>query len=232
VGDGRTPGSAPDRPKAWLSWSSGKDSAYALDAVRRAGTFEVVRLLTTVSDAFDRVSMHGVREELLDAQAAAVGLPLEKVRIPYPCPNATYERAMARALERASGEGVRHVVFGDLFLEDIRSYREAKLGAIGFTAVFPLWGRPTDALAREMVRSGVRATLCCVDPRKLPKRFAGRSFDLDLLDDLPTDVDPCGERGEFHTFASDGPAFGTPVPVRVGATVERDGFVFTDLLRG
>ncbi len=183
-----------------------------------------------MSDPFDRVSMHGVREELLEAQADAVGLPLHTVRIPYPCPNETYERAMAAALETAVAEGVRDVVFGDLFLNDVRAYREDRLRPLGFRAHFPLWGRPTGALAREMVRAGVQATICCLDPRKLPRRFAGRRLDDALLDELPPEVDPCGERGEFHTFVSGGPGFARPLAVRTGETVERDGFVFTDLL--
>jgi uncharacterized protein (TIGR00290 family) len=218
------------RPKAWLSWSSGKDSAFALHEVRRQGTLDVVRLLTTVTDRFDRVSMHGVREAILDAQAAAVGLPLEKVRLPYPCPNATYERLMVDALARASAEGVRHVVFGDLFLEEIRAYREEKLRPAGFEAVFPLWGRPTAALAREMIAAGQESRVCCLDPRKLPRSFAGRAFDARFLDDLPPEVDPCGERGEFHTCVVAGPEFRAPLRHRVGETVERDGFVFTDIV--
>jgi uncharacterized protein (TIGR00290 family) len=217
-------------PKAWLSWSSGKDSAFALQEVRRSRAVEVVRLLTTVTDAYGRVSMHGVRESVLDAQAAAVGLPIEKVRIPSPCPNAVYERAMRAALARASEDGVRHVVFGDLFLEDIRAYREQHLRPAGFAAVFPLWGRPTDRLAREMIDSGVRARVCCLDPRKMPRRFAGRTFDEAFLRELPADVDPCGERGEFHTCVVGSPEFRVPLDVRVGETVERDGFVFTDLV--
>jgi uncharacterized protein (TIGR00290 family) len=224
-------GERPPAPRAWLSWSSGKDAAYALAEVRRTGVADVVRLLTTVSEPYDRVAMHGVREELLDAQAAAVDLPLVKVRIPSPCPNATYERAMAQALAGAASDGVRHVVFGDLFLEEIRAYRVAKLAAAGFEAIFPLWGRPTGALARRMLDDGVRARLCCIDPRHLARSFAGAAFDAELLARLPSGVDPCGENGEFHTFASDGPAFRRPVNVRVGATVERDGFVFTDLER-
>ncbi len=176
--------------------------------------------------------MHGVREELLDAQAAAVGLPLHKVRIPSPCPNSTYEEAMAQALRIAEADGVHDIVFGDLFLEDVRAYREDRLRPAGFRAHFPLWGRPTAALAREMVRSGVEATICCLDPRKLPARFAGRRLDLPLLDELPPDVDPCGERGEFHTFVSAAPGFAHRLEVRTGVTVERDGFVFTDLLAG
>ena len=228
-GAGR-PAARSSAPAAWLAWSSGKDAAYALAEVRRSGAVEVVRLLTTVSDAYDRVSMHGVREELLDAQAQAVGLPLVKVRIPTPCPNAVYERAMEQALTTASAEGVRHVVFGDLFLEEVRAYRIERLARIGFEAVFPLWGRPTGPLARRMVDEGVRARLCCLDPRRLPRSFAGAAFDIELLDRLPAGVDPCGENGEFHTFATAGPAFRRPLAVRVGETVERDGFVFTDLL--
>ncbi len=221
-----SPGTA--GPRAWLSWSSGKDSAYALATARRTGAADVVGLLTTVSEAYDRVSMHGVRESLLDAQAASVGLPLLKVRLPVPCPNAAYEQAIGRALDRAEGDGVRAVVFGDLFLEEIRAYRVERLATRGFEAIFPLWGRPTDALAREMVASGLRARLCCLDPRSMPKRFAGRAFDAGLLNELPAGVDPCGERGEFHTFVTDAPGFTHPVEVVVGETVERDGFVFTD----
>jgi uncharacterized protein (TIGR00290 family) len=213
-----------------LAWSSGKDSAYALHETRRAGGYDVVGLLTTVTDAFGRVSMHGVREELLDAQAHALGLPLTKVRIPSPCPNEVYEREMAAALAAAQADGIRGVVFGDLFLEDVRAYREARLAPLGLEGVFPLWGRSTTTLAREIVASGVRARVCCLDPRHLPRRFAGEPFDLAFLEDLPPEVDPCGERGEFHTFVSDGPGFRRPVPVVRGETVERDGFVFTDLL--
>jgi uncharacterized protein (TIGR00290 family) len=225
------PRSAADPPpKAWLSWSSGKDAAYALHVVRSSGNFEVVRLLTTVTDAFGRVSMHGVRESLLDAQAAAVGLPLEKVRIPYPCPNETYEREMSRVLAAAAAEGVRHVIFGDLFLEEVRAYREDRLRPLGFQPVFPLWGRNTAELAREMVRVGVRARVCCLDPRHLPREFAGRSFDASFLDKLPPGVDPCGEKGEFHTCVTGGPGFRAPLRTRVGETVERDGFVFTDVV--
>lgn len=225
-----SPSTHPTPPKAWLSWSSGKDSAYALHEVRRTGAVQVVKLLTTVTDAFGRVSMHGVREPILDAQAAAVGLPLVKVRIPYPCPNAVYEREMQHAMETAAAEGVRHVVFGDLFLEDVRGYREAKLRSAGFEPVFPLWGRPTGPLAREMIASGLRARVCALDPRHLAPSFAGRAFDLGFLADLPSTVDACGERGEFHTCVTDGPGFRAPVRVRLGETVERDGFVFTDLV--
>ncbi len=217
------------RPKAVVSWSSGKDSAFALHEVRRSDAFEVVGLLTTVTETYARVSMHGVRENILDAQARAAGLPLHKVRIPSPCPNEVYERAMARALEALRGDGVSRVVFGDLFLEDIRAYREEKLRGTGVEPVFPLWGRPTDRLAREIIDAGVRAHLVALDPRKLPARFAGRTFDRALLADLPDTVDPCGERGEFHTCVTAGPMFTAPIPVVRGPVVERDGFVFADL---
>lgn len=216
-------------PKAVVAWSSGKDGAYALHEVRRGGGLDVVGLLTTVTRPYGRVSMHGVREELLAAQARAVGLPLRTVDLPVPCPNAAYEAAMAAALAGLRAEGVEVVVFGDLFLEDVRAYRERSMAGTGLRAVFPLWGRSTDALAREMIRSGLEATIVCLDPRKVPRRLAGRRFDPGLLAELPRSVDPCGEYGEFHTFVSAGPMFERPVAVLPGAVVERDGFVFADL---
>jgi uncharacterized protein (TIGR00290 family) len=218
------------RPKAWLAWSSGKDSAWALHTVRLAGEFDVVALLTTVNRTHARVAMHAVRESLLEMQAAVAGLPLAKVAIPSPCSNEIYESAMAEAMARASHEGVRHVIFGDLFLEDIRAYREKQLARCGMTPLFPLWGKPTRALAENMIAGGLRAYLTCVDPRRLERGFAGRRFDAELLADLPRQVDPCGENGEFHTFACAGPMFSAEVPVRAGEIVERDGFVFADLL--
>jgi uncharacterized protein (TIGR00290 family) len=218
------------RPRALLAWSSGKDAAYALQEVRVAGEIEVVGLLTTVTRAFARVSMHGVREALLEAQAAAVGLPLLRVEIPYPCPNEVYEQATSAALEEACAHGVTQIVFGDLFLADVRAYREAQLARAGFSGVFPLWGRDTSSLARRMVADGIDARLVCVDPTQLDRSFAGRRFDEDLLADLPRSVDPCGENGEFHTFVADGPMFARPVPVDLGEVVERDGFVFADLV--
>jgi uncharacterized protein (TIGR00290 family) len=213
-----------------MSWSTGKDSAFALHEARRAGEVEIVGILTTVTAAFGRVSMHGVREELLDRQAEALGLPCWKVPIPSPCPNEVYEREMGRVLAEIQRGGVRHVVFGDLFLEDLRRYREAKLATAGMTALFPIWMRDTTTLARDMIASGLRATLTCIDPRKLARSFAGRSFDAALLEQLPGDVDPCGENGEFHTFASAGPMFTKSVEVRVGEVVDRDGFVFADVV--
>jgi uncharacterized protein (TIGR00290 family) len=219
-------------PKALIAWSSGKDSAWALHEARRRGEFDIVGALTTVTDAFARVSMHGVREELLRAQLDAARLPAIIVRIPYPCPNEIYEREMAKAMNDAKARGVTHVIFGDLFLEDIRAYREAKLKDAGLTPVFPLWLRPTAALAREMISAGVEAHLSVVDLKKLPAPFAGRRFNDELLVDLPAGADPCGENGEFHSFVSAGPMLARKIPVSVGATVEREGFAFADLLPG
>ncbi|HWF37415.1 MAG TPA: hypothetical protein VG322_02785 [Candidatus Acidoferrales bacterium] len=218
------------KKKAWLAWSSGKDSAWALHVLRQQGKFDVVALLTTVNLTYKRVAMHAVREALLDMQAAAAGLPLVKVSIPSPCPNETYEWAMEKAMARARAEGVWHVAFGDLFLEDIRAYREKQLAACGMTPIFPVWGKNTRQLAQEMLAAGLSAHLTCVDPRKMDRSFAGRSFDAQLLADLPTGIDPCGENGEFHTFACEGPMFREKIPVNVGEIVERDGFVFADLL--
>jgi len=189
-----------------------------------------VALLTTVNTAHARVAMHAVRESLLEAQAEAVGLPLVKVPLPWPCPNVVYEQAMQEAIQRARREGITHMVFGDLFLEDIRKYREEKLAPTGVTPLFPIWGLDTKGLAREMIEAGLRAYLTCVDPKRLDRAFAGRTFDANLLNDLPPGVDPCGENGEFHTYAFQGPMFQRPVPVKVGQIVQRDGFVFADVL--
>ena len=218
------------RQKALIAWSSGKDSAWALHVARQAGEYDVTGALTTVTDGFGRVSMHGVREELLQAQLAAAGLAPIIVRIPYPCPNEVYERAMAAAMQDAKARGVTHVIFGDLFLEDVRAYRERQLAGSGIAPVFPLWQRPTAPLAREMIAGGVEAHLAVVDLKKLPAAFAGRRFDTALLDALPTGTDPCGENGEFHSFVSAGPMLARKIPVSVGATVERDGFAFADLV--
>jgi len=215
---------------AILSWSSGKDSAMALYRARVSKQFEVVCLLTTLTDQFRRVSMHGVREELLDRQAEALGITLEKVLIPYPCPNAVYEEKMRNTLSRWKEKGVTHAIFGDLFLEDIRKYREANLSQLDLTPVFPVWGTDTSSLAREMLKVGFRAILTCVDPKKIDGKFAGRQFDNSLLEDLPPTVDPCGENGEFHTFVYDGPIFRESIPVEIGRSVMRDGFQFADVL--
>jgi uncharacterized protein (TIGR00290 family) len=216
--------------KALIAWSSGKDSAWALHEARRAGELEIVGALTTVTHEFCRVSMHGTREALLAAQLEAARLPAITVRIPFPCPNEIYEREMAAALDAAKRAGVSHVVFGDLFLEDIRAYRESRLAAIGITPVFPLWHRPTDMLAREMIDGGLEGYLVCVDRKKLPASFAGRKFDRALLESLPPGIDPCGENGEFHSFVTAGPMLERAIEVAVGETVERDGFAFADLM--
>lgn len=218
--------------RAWLSWSSGKDSTLALAVAREDPGLEVVGLLTTLNHDADRVAMHAVRRELLLAQAEAVGLPVHQVELPWPCSNEDYEELMGAAVASARTDGVTRMVFGDLFLDDVRAYREGALAGTGIEPVFPLWGRPTGELAEEMIARGVRATLTCVDPSRLDASFAGRAFDHALLADLPPDVDPCGENGEFHTFVHDGPGFRAPLPVRPGEVVERDGFVFADLLPG
>ena len=218
------------RDPVLLAWSSGKDSAFSLHVLRAREDVEVVGLLTTINETHDRVAMHAVRRRLLEAQAAAAGLPLLVVRIPQACTNDAYEAAMGRALDGARARGVSGVAFGDLFLEDIRRYREERMAGTGLRPIFPLWLRPTAALAEEMLAAGLRARITCVDPRVLPASFAGREYDRALLADLPRGVDPCGENGEFHTFAWNGPMFRHPVPVRGGEVVARGGFVFADLL--
>lgn len=215
-------------PKAYLSWSSGKDAAFALHEVRSNGLAEIVGVLTTTNEAFGRVAMHGVRRSVLDAQVAALGLPVLEVPLPWPCSNEDYEARMARATGQIRAEGVRHMIFGDLFLADIRAYREAKLKAAGMTGLFPLWGRDTAVLAGDMIAAGLVAHLACVDPKQLDPAFAGRRFDRTLLADLPASVDPCGENGEFHTVVSAGPMFGKPLELVPGEVVERDGFVYAD----
>jgi uncharacterized protein (TIGR00290 family) len=220
------------KPKALLSWSSGKDSAWALHVLRQRHEVEIVGLATTFNAAFGRVAMHGVRRELVEAQAEAAGLPLWPIPLPWPCANDEYENRMRALIGQAVAAGVTAFAFGDLFLADIRSYRERQLAGTGIEPLFPVWGsvEDTPALARAMLASGLRATLTCVDPRRLSPAFAGRAFDAGLLADLPTGVDSCGENGEFHTFCHAGPMFARPVPVRTGAVIERDGFVFADLV--
>ncbi len=218
------------RPKALISWSSGKDSAFALHEVRTAGEFEVVGALTSVTETFDRVSIHGVRQEILCAQCEAAGLPQQIVSIPYPCPNDVYEARMGEAVANAVRDGITHMIFGDLFLADIRAYREARLAGTGITPVFPLWQRPTPELARAMIASGLQAYLATVDLTKLPEKFAGRRFDTQLLDDLPAGIDPCGENGEFHTCVVAGPMFSRPISVETGERVLRDGYAYCDLV--
>jgi uncharacterized protein (TIGR00290 family) len=216
--------------RAWVSWSSGKDSAFALQRARDELGLDVTALLVSVNTEAERVSMHAVRAELLALQADRLGLPVHRVELPAPCPNDVYETAMLHAMRAARDGGVERVVFGDLFLDDVRRYREGHLAATGIAPEFPLWGEPTDRLAREMLDVGVRAVLTCIDPRVLPASFAGRAFDDDLLADLPDGVDPCGEHGEFHTFVHDAPGFSSPIPIALGETVVRDGFVFCDVL--
>jgi uncharacterized protein (TIGR00290 family) len=218
------------RPKALISWSSGKDSAFSLHEIRRAGEYDVVGALTTVTETFDRVSIHGVRRQILLAQLDAAGLPPRIVPIPYPCPNAIYEARMGEAVARAVQDGISHIIFGDLYLADIRAYREQKLEGSGITPLFPLWDRPTLPLAQAMIASGLEAYIATVDLKKLPVEFAGRKFDAQLLADLPDGVDPCGENGEFHTCVVAGPIFSRRIPVAVGERVERDGYGYCDLV--
>lgn len=219
-----------DRPKALLCWSSGKDSAWTLHVLRQLGEVDVVGLLTTINEVHDRVAMHAVRTTLLQAQADAVGLPLWPVPIPSPCTNQQYETAMHAVIQRALAADITIMAFGDLFLEDVRRYRETQLASTGITPLFPLWGRPTDVLAKEMLAGGLRARLTCIDPKQISASFVGREFDEALLAELPPDADPCGERGEFHTFAYAGPMFRHTIPVESGEVVTREGFVFADLL--
>lgn len=218
--------------KILVSWSSGKDSAWMLHVLRQMHPEAVIGLLTTTNSAFDRVAMHGVRRDILEAQAAAVGLPLHVVPLPWPCSNEDYERLMGAAVAGFVRDGITHMAFGDLFLDDVRAYREARLAGSGLTPLFPLW-KTTDTrtLATTMIDGGLRATLATVDPRTLDASFAGRAFDRALLADLPAIVDPCGERGEFHTCVWDGPMFRHPVPIAAGEVVIRDGFAFADLRR-
>jgi uncharacterized protein (TIGR00290 family) len=215
--------------KILASWSSGKDSAWMLHVLKQDPSVEIGGLLTTMNEQFDRVAMHAVRRRLLEAQASAAGVPLRTVPLPWPCSNEQYEERMRAAVSQAVAEGFTHVAFGDLFLEDVRRYREEKLAGSGLTPLFPIWGIPTDQLALQMVASGLRSVLTCVNPKHLDRSFAGRQFDRALLDDLPAGVDKCGERGEFHSFAWDGPMFNKPVDIEVGEVVDRDGFVFADV---
>lgn len=213
-----------------FSWSGGKDSAMALHVLLRDPQFEVVTLLTTVTEGYERISMHGVRQELLLRQAQSIGLPVEEVRIPPQCPNSTYETRMSEVVLRFRERGILHFAFGDIFLEDLRAYREEKLSRANMRALFPIWKVDTRELAARFLKDGFRAITACVDPRKLDKSFAGRELDAAFFRDLPPNVDPCGENGEFHTFVHDGPIFRSPIAVRTGQVVERDSFIFCDLL--
>src|SRR5882672_2195005 len=216
--------------KCLVSWSTGKDSAWMVHVLRQRADIELAGVLTTVNEKYQRVAMHAVRVELLEAQADALGLPLWKIPIPSPCPNEVYERAMAAAVARAVDEGFTRVAFGDLFLEDVRRYREERLAGTGLTPLFPLFGSDTAVLAREMIAGGLRARITCLNPKVVDRGFAGREFDAALLSELPPAIDPCGERGEFHTCAYAGPMFTHEVAIETGVTVERDGYVFTDLM--
>jgi uncharacterized protein (TIGR00290 family) len=213
-----------------MSWSSGKDSAFALHVARAEHAVDVQGLLVCVNADADRVAMHAVRRTLLETQADRLGLPLHVVEIPSPCPDDVYDVLMREAMAEARAAGIDRIVFGDLFLQDVREYRERNLAAVGMTPVFPLWGRATDRLARDMLAGGVRAVLTCVDPNVLAPEFSGRAFDETLLRDLPDSVDPCGERGEFHTFVWDAPGFRAPIDIEVGEAVSRDGFAFRDIV--
>ena len=217
-------------PLAYVSWSSGKDSAFALFEAQRLGLARIAGILTTVNTLYSRVAMHGVRTALLEQQIAALGLPAIRVPLPSPCPNEVYEARMAEVCTEIRSQGIEHILFGDLFLEDIRSYREARLETVGMHGLFPLWKRDTAVLAREMIDNGIVAHIVCLDPRRIDRAFAGRRFDAALLRELPASVDPCGENGEFHTVVIAGPMFRTPIKVAIGKTVERDGFVFTDVM--
>ena len=212
-----------------FSWSGGKDSAMALHSLLHNPDFEVVALLTTVTEQYERISMHGVRRELLHRQAESIGLPVEEVTIPPQCVNAVYEERIGQTILRYRGRGIRHVGFGDIFLEDLRAYRENKLLGANMTAVFPLWKVDTRELAARFLRDKFRAIAVCIDPRKLDRSVAGRELDAAFFRDLPQNVDPCGENGEFHTFVFDGPIFREPIAVEAGAVVERESFVFCDL---
>jgi uncharacterized protein (TIGR00290 family) len=213
-----------------MSWSSGKDSTFGLHVVRSGDDLEVVGLVTTVNATADRVAMHAVRRVLLEAQADALELPVHVVELPWPCLNEVYEQRMADIVRAAADAGVAHMVFGDLFLADVRAYREQQLAGTGLSPVFPLWQRPTNVLAKEMLDAGIRAIVTCVDPSQAPPELVGRWFDANFLDQLQPGIDPCGENGEFHTFVVDGPGFRHPLEVAVGDVVERDGFVFADVV--
>ena len=218
------------KKKAVVSWSTGKDSAYAYYLVAQSDEYEVVGLLTTITGTFGRVAMHGTREAILDAQAERIGMPIHKVKIPWPCTNEIYESTMGAAFEQLKADGITHIIFGDLYLEDIRSYREASVNGTGLTCVFPLWGMDTDELSKAMTASGLQAVLVCIDPKALQKDFAGQLYNQELVADLPVDADPCGENGEFHTAVVNGPMFDRPIDYSIGETVERSGFIYTDVL--
>ncbi len=218
------------KSKVLVSWSSGKDSAWTLHVLRQQGEVEIVGLLTTMNERFQRVAMHSTRRELVEAQAQAAGLPLWEIPLPWPCNNEEYELAMGRACAQAVQQGITGIAFGDLFLEDVRKYREDRLRGTGLQPIFPVWGMDTRKLIEEMLDSGVRARIVCMDPKKLPQHFAGQDISRELLASFPEGTDPCGENGEFHTFVYGGPMFKSVIPIQSGEIVNRDGFVFADVL--
>lgn len=218
------------KSKILLSWSSGKDSAWTLHVLRQQNEFEVVGLLTAINEQFQRVAMHSTRQDLVRSQAQAAGLPLWEIPLPWPCSNEEYELAMGRACAQAVDQGITGMAFGDLFLEDVRKYREDRLKGTGLQPVFPVWGRDTGELINEMLDAGLRARIVCVDPKKLPEHFAGQDINRELLAQFPPGIDPCGENGEFHTFVHAGPMFSNAIPIQSGEVVSRDGFVFADVL--
>ena len=213
-----------------LSWSSGKDSAWALHKLQHSNDIQVMGLFTTINRVHRRVAMHAVSDRLLRAQARAVGFPLQELEIPYPCSDAEYARVMERFLAEAATQGIKEIAFGDLALEDIRRYREEKMRHTGIEPVFPIWGTPTNVLSKELIKAGFRMLVTCIDPRAVPRKLIGREYDKTFLEELPDAVDPCGENGEFHTFVFDGPIFKEPLQVQPGRIVERDGFAFADVL--
>lgn len=218
--------------KTMLSWSSGKDSAWALYVLQQDPGTDLVGLFTTINERADRVAMHAVRRELLVEQARAASLPVDIIPLPHPCNNEIYEQVMSEYIQAAVSRGVERIAFGDLFLEDVRQYRERQFAGCNIELVFPIWGHDTSVLSRQMIKAGLRARVTCVDPRQLPRAFAGREYNERFVNDLPATVDPCGENGEFHSFAFAGPMFCADISVAVGDTVEREGFIFTDLLPG
>lgn len=218
------------KKKTLLSWSSGKDSSWTLHVLQQRDDLEVVSLFCTINRKFERAAMHAVRVELIKRQAASAGLPVQFIELPHPCTDAEYRIIMGEFIDQVSRQGIEYIAFGDLYLEDIRSYRENNLADTGITPIFPIWGMETTALSRKMVNSGLRAVITCVDPNKLDPEFIGREYDQAFLEQLPDTVDPCGENGEFHSFAFAGPMFKEPVDIRPGETVARDGFVFADVL--
>ncbi|WP_024544883.1 ATP-binding domain-containing protein [Picosynechococcus sp. NKBG15041c] len=218
------------KKKILMSWSSGKDSAWALYTLQQNPDFEVVGLFCTINKEFDRISMHGVRIELLQKQAESLDLPLEIIEIPYPCRNIEYEKIMGDFVERVKSNGVEYFAFGDLFLEDVRNYREEKLKGSGIQPIFPIWGIPTEKISREMVKNGLKTITICVDSKRIPDKFLGKIFDDNFLDALPETIDPCGENGEFHTFVYDAPMFKKPIEITIGERFARENFVYVDIL--